>query len=130
MTSFVVKGLKDFTNQMSKAKWALPADVDRFMNKESKILINKSKNASPYPTFKKRWFTKTKRGSMASIWKAVLNKAPHLHLILNGHEQVGHRPEKKRYGRVPGNNFLEQVLSEFETQYYMDMEKFMNGVWE
>ncbi|MBR1844267.1 MAG: hypothetical protein IJ790_00885 [Lachnospiraceae bacterium] len=129
MTSLTIKGLKEWTNQMKKARWELPIDAERFITVESKKLINNSKNASPYPTFKKRWFTKTKKVNQASIWKGIFNKAPHLHLVNNGHKQIGHKPDKKYHGYVEGQHFLDDVLEQFETQFYIDMEKFMNGVW-
>ena len=130
MVNMSVKGLDSFVRKMKMYQHQMPRDVDKFMSKESKILINQAKQASPYATFKKRWFTKTRKGSQNSIWKGIFNKAPHLHLILDGHMQVGHRPDKKVYGRVNGNNFLKSVIDNFETQFEVDMEKFMNGVFE
>ena len=130
MAQFSIKGLNQFINQMKKAKWQMPLDADKFMTKEAKKLINESKQASPYATFKNRWFTKTRKATKNSIWKGVFNKASHLHLVNDGHRMIGHRPKKQYLGQVKGKHFLEPVISNFSMQFDIDMEKFLNGVWE
>ena len=130
MINFNVKGFSQFINKMKKAEWTLPVDAEKFMSVEAKKLIKEAKQASPYATFKKRWFTKTRRGTKASIWKGIFNKAPHLHLVNDGHDLIGHRPTKKHLGHVEGKHFIDPVIEHFETQFELDIEKFLKGVWD
>ena len=125
-----IKGFDKFIKKMKKASYKYPPDVDLFMNKESKKLISESKAASPYATFKKRWFTKTRKGPVAGLWKGIFNKAPHLHLVEDGHRQVTHKPELKQVGYVEGKHFLRPVVERFEPQFESDIEQFLFGIWD
>ena len=131
MVDFKIKGLDSFIRKMKKCEWELPNGAYEFMSAEAKKLINECKQASPYSIFKKRWFTKTRKGkSKASIWKGIFNKYPHLHLVNDGHRQIGHKPEKRYLGQVAGKHFLDAPLEQFEHQFEIDMERFLNGIWE
>lgn len=130
MVKLSVKGLESFVKHMKQAEWKLPNGVDQFMTKEARALMNDCKQASPYPTFKKRWFSKTRKGKgKASIWKGVFNKAPHLHLVNDGHKQIGHKPDKKYLGKVEGKHFLDAPVKHFEKQYEIDLERFLDSIW-
>ena len=130
MYSLEIKGFDKFIKQMKQAAYTYPPDVNVFMSKESKKLINESKAASPYATFKKRWFTKTRNGPNAGMWKGIFNKAPHLHLVEDGHRQVTHRPGLRQVGYVEGKHFLRPVVERFEPKFEADMEKFLFGIWD
>lgn len=126
-----INGLESFFKKMKASEWKLPNGTNEFLINEAKKLISDCKQASPYSTFKKRWFTKTRKGkNKASIWKGVFNKYQHLHLVNDGHKQIGHKPEKKYLGYVEGKHFLDAPIEQFRHQFDIDMERFLNGIWE
>ena len=130
MLELSIKGFESFVRHMKKCEWKLPNGAEQFMTKEARSLMNNCKQASPYATFKKRWFSKTRKGKgKATIWKGVFNKAPHLHLVNDGHKQIGHKPSKKYLREVQGKHFLDMPVKQFETQFQIDLERFLDSVW-
>ena len=126
--TFEIKGLTELKRKCKSFGDAYPTAVNIFMQMEARKNIKKQKSASPYETFRKGYFVKTKKKNVADIWKAVKNKAPHLHLVNDGHRMVTHSGVfTGKY--VKGKHWTENVNKSFEQEFNQDLSNFLNDNW-
>ena len=127
--SFEIQGLKNLENKCKQLNDGYNYFVNEFMRFEAQKLTKKLKDACTYKTFKKGYYTKTNKNGGVESWKAIKNKAPHLHLVRDGHKKVlwgratSERVEGKRV-------FTYDVPAQFAKEYEDDLKKYMDGEWE
>lgn len=125
-----VSQLTDFGQEILEiATKEMPKVTEKFMRAEAKKLKNKAVR-------KARKETNEKTGNYLKGFKAgskvysygdarynviVRNKAPHAHLIEEGHNIVTSKGEK--VGVAPGKHILENTAIEFESQFAKHIEK-------
>ena len=85
-------------------------------------------NRSDYQRAAGQYHKSIKRGKVYDYNGAhavrVYSTAPHAHLIEEGHRMVTH--DGREVGFVPGHHVFETAGREFETQYLVDVEDFLD----
>lgn len=117
---------KDIANVID----GFPNETKKFMKKEArefrKFVTGKAKTAVGRITGNYlRGFTAGKKvyeWSDAEYNIRVFNRAPHNHLIELGHALIGHRPNKKRIGRVKAYEVINNALNEWHKKFESDVE--------
>ena len=95
----------------------------RFLQKEGAKLRSKTK-AQARKLGKKtgNYLKSIKRGK---VYKYRGDKAPHAHLIEEGHRMVTH--DGREVGFVKGHHVFEVAAKGFESEFYTDLDDFLSG---
>lgn len=126
---FDVTELDDFARSMQRTAQRLQKDQKPFMRKEGTKL--KSKTLKKARTIGKKtgnYLKSIKRGKVYMYDGAqavrVYSSAPHAHLIEEGHRMVTR--DGREVGFVRGHHVFETAGKEFEPQYLMDIDDFLD----
>ena len=126
---FDVTELDTFARNMQRSAQQFHRKQKTFLRKEGTKL--KSKTVSRARTLGRKtgnYIKSIKRGKVYDYNGAhavrVYSAAPHAHLIEEGHRMVTH--DGREVGFVPGHHVFETAGGEFETQYLVDVEDFLD----
>lgn len=126
---FDVTELDDFAQGMQRTAQQFRRQQKTFMRKEGTKLKTKTLRKARALGRKTGSYLKSiKRGKVYEYDGAqavrVYSTAPHAHLIENGHRMVTH--DGREVGFVPGHHVFELAGTEFEAQYLMDVDDFLD----
>lgn len=123
-------GLDGLLEDMHVMVSRVPDDVNKAVIKTAKDWT-KDCNAKMPSSYKdgskglKRWKTKTNYGSTGMIASVgVTNKAPHFHLVENGHRKFINGVDTG--GFVAGKHYAEKTREEYESKYPDMMQSAIN----
>lgn len=126
---FDVTELDTFARNMQRSAQQFQRKQKTFLLKEGTKL--KRKTVSRARTLGRKtgnYIKSIKRGKVYDYNGAhavrVYSTAPHAHLIEEGHRMVTH--DGREVGFVPGHHVFETAGREFETQYLVDVEDFLD----
>lgn len=126
---FDVTELDTFARNMQRSAQQFQRKQKSFLRKEGTKL--KRKTLSRARTLGRKtgnYIKSIKRGKVYDYNGAhavrVYSTAPHAHLIEEGHRMVTH--DGREVGFVPGHHVFETAGREFETQYLVDVEDFLD----
>ena len=126
---FDVTELDTFARNMQRSAQQFQRKQKTFLRKEGTKL--KSKTVSRARALGRKtgnYIKSIKRGKVYDYNGAhavrVYSAAPHAHLIEEGHRMVTH--DGREVGFVPGHHVFEAAGREFETQYLVDVEDFLD----
>lgn len=120
LNTAVIKVAKDWSKDCND-KMPSGYSGKSIKNEEGKRVVNKASL--------KRWKTKITYNSLGMVSNVeVVNRAPHFHLVENGHRKVlfGHDTG----GFVPGKHYAEKTRKEYESKYPEKMEQAINKIME
>ena len=126
---FDVTELDDFARGMQRTAQQFRRQQKTFMRKEGTKLKTKTlRKARALGRKTGRYLKSIKRGKVYEYDGAqavrVYSTAPHAHLIEDGHRMVTH--DGREVGFVPGHHVFETAGTEFEAQYFMDVDDFLD----
>lgn len=126
---FDVTELDDFARGMQRTAQRFQRQQKAFMRKEGNKLKTKTlRKARALGRKTGNYLKSIKRGKVYEYDGAqavrVYSTAPHAHLIEDGHRMVTH--DGREVGFVPGHHVFETAGTEFEAQYLMDIDDFLD----
>lgn len=126
---FDVTELDDFARGMQRTAQRFQRQQKAFMRKEGTKLKTKTlRKARALGRKTGNYLKSIKRGKVYEYDGAqavrVYSTAPHAHLIEDGHRMVTH--DGREVGFVPGHHVFETAGTEFEAQYLMDIDDFLD----
>lgn len=126
---FDVTELDDFVRGMRRTAQRFQRQQKAFMRKEGNKLKTKTlRKARALGRKTGNYLKSIKRGKVYEYDGAqavrVYSTAPHAHLIEDGHRMVTH--DGREVGFVPGHHVFETAGTEFEAQYLMDIDDFLD----
>ena len=126
---FDVTELDDFARGMQRTAQRFQRQQKAFMRKEGNKLKTKTlRKARALGRKTGNYLKSIKRGKVYEYDGAqavrVYSTAPHAHLIEDGHRMVTH--DGREVGFVPGHHVFEMAGTEFEAQYLMDVDDFLD----
>ena len=126
---FDVTELDDFARRMQRAAQQIQKDQKPFLRKEGTKLKSKTMEKARFLGVKTgNYLSSIKRGKVYEYNGAkavrVYSRAPHAHLIEEGHRMVTH--DGREVGFVRGHHVFEIAGREFGPQYLMDIEDFLD----
>lgn len=126
---FDVTELDDFAQRMQRTSERFRRQQKTFMRKEgTKLKTRTLRKARVLGRKTGNYLKSIKRGKVYEYDGAqavrVYSTAPHAHLLENGHRMVTH--DGREVGFVPGHHVFETAGTEFEPQYLMDIDDFLD----
>lgn len=117
-----IDGVDELAAEMRQMAERYPDQCNSAMRKVAKEFREDVNSQFPghYATgkrpFAKNWKTKYETSAFGVITEAtVYNKAPHWHLVENGHRKFIHG--RSTGGFVPGKHYAERTRADFESRY-------------
>lgn len=112
---------------------AFPKETEKFMRKEAREFRNfvKKKAKTSVGKVTGNYLKGFAAGRQVYEWNdseyniRVFNKAPHNHLIELGHDLIGHKPNKKKIGKVKAYEVMNNAMNEWESEFEAAVENDM-----
>lgn len=125
--------LEELARDLSRAGTGYAKKEKKFLQKEgTKLRRETAKDARRVGKKTGNYRKSIKRGKVyryqGSQAVRVYSNAPHAHLIEDGHRMVTH--DGREIGFVPGHHVFEESSRRFESQYYRDLDSFLEGAIE
>ena len=113
MAKDILKGLKEYANLASSDVKEAVKETAKKIKKDTSKIAKEKFNGKDYA---KSWQV-TKRKETSNSLEAVVHSKlyPLTHLLEEGHNLVGHKPEKKQLERRDGNGTLVQGVQHIKT---------------
>ncbi|KEZ85552.1 hypothetical protein IO99_13735 [Clostridium sulfidigenes] len=135
---FDINQLTDFGESLVKlANEKMPKESKKFIRSEANKLnrknksVYKSKGIGEETGNLLKGFKSGKAYKFNGAWSArAFNSSPHAHLLDKGFIWKPHKGQKGEEKFIPGFNFMEGARKTFESQYYNDVEDFIDDVLE
>ena len=115
-------GTDELIEDMNKLMTSCPDELNKAMKRVAKEWKKDCNNKMPAyydkgkPSLKKNWKIESKFGVLGIIEELTIrNKAPHFHLVENGHRKFIHGIDTG--GFVAGKHFAEKTNVEYEKKY-------------
>ena len=138
--SLEINGINELTNKVEVVQKKAPDRMFDAVNKGIKTAKEIAKDNTPVGPDKKpekkrmqnQWVAQQAKYDGRSWEAGLYNKAPHKHLVNNGHNQVikDRNGRQKTVGYVPGLKFVEKTVEEAETKAKEDFDKYIEEVFE
>ena len=130
---FEIGELTAFEKSLVKlANDTMPKETKKFLREEGTKLKKKTLAKAKQKVKKDtgNYFKSIKRGKVykynGDLSIRTYSYAPHSHLIENGHRIVGKNGEE--HGYKQGEHVFEEAKNQFEGEYYVDTQKFIDSV--
>ena len=130
--AFEIRGLEDLQRDIENVVVKHPDEV----NKKMKSLGNQfkkdcnAKMPANYHSGKraipKSWEIRSEQQAHVVTEVQIRNKAPHFHLVENGHEK--YIRGKSTGGFVPGKHYAERTRQEYEDKFPDEIEEFLDEI--
>lgn len=127
-------GLKELTEAMEKANIKSEKRIRKHLNAQGRKFIEVAKDNTPSTGSGKRpiidsYVSMQIAKNFKDYDKPIRNKAPHHHLVNNGHRLVKGK-RKKVIGYVPGVRYIEKTIAQTEGDFHADTSDFLNELYE
>lgn len=129
-TGFDTASLQRLGRDLLRCGEAYSKKEKKFLRQEGSKLLRKTKKEAKRVGKKTGNYQKSiKRGKPYAYRRSnairVYSYAPHAHLIEEGHRMVTH--DGQEVGFVQGHHVFEVAARDFEPQYLMDLDDFLEG---
>lgn len=122
---------------VSLANDKMPKESKKFIKKEANKLNKKNKSAYKSKGIEEKTgnlikgFKSGKAYKFNGAWSArAFNSSPHAHLLDKGFIWKPHKGQTGEEKFIPGFNFMEDARISFESEYFGDVNKFIDDVLE
>lgn len=127
-TEFTLHG--DLSSGMLTLLKTFPKETEKFMRRQAQAFRNFVKSRAKTEVGKKtgNYLRGFAAGKAVYDWDdaeynvRVYNRSPHNHLIELGHELVGHKPNKRRIGRVKAFEVMNRAMEIWQGQFESAVE--------
>lgn len=130
--------LADFEKKLvNLANDKMPKESKKFIKKEANKLNKKNKSAYKSKGIEEKTgnlikgFKSGKAYKFNGAWSArAFNNSPHAHLLDKGFIWKPHKGQTGKEKFIPGFNFMEDARRSFESEYFKDVDEFIDDVLE
>ncbi len=127
-TEFTLHG--ELSSGMLTLLKTFPKETEKFMRRQAQAFRNFAKARAKTEVGKKtgNYLRGFAAGKAVYDWDdaeynvRVYNRSPHNHLIELGHELVGHKPNKRRIGRVKAFEVMNRAMESWQGQFESAVE--------
>lgn len=133
MAGIKFKNLDEYIQAVAKTGQNADKKIRKFLNKQGKEFIEEAKDITPYRAGGKRhirdsFVSKQVKYVDKGYTKPITNKAPHHHLVNNGHRLV--TKGGKVIGYVSGQRYIERTTESRRPKLESDAEAWLNELYE
>lgn len=133
MAGIKFKNLDEYIQAMAKTGQNADKKIRKFLNKQGKEFIEKAKEITPYRAGGKRhirdsYVSKQIQYVDKGYTKPITNKAPHHHLVNNGHRLV--TKSGKVIGYVSGQRYIERTTESRRPKFDSEAEAWLNELYK
>lgn len=133
MAGIKFKNLDEYIQAMAKTGKNADKKIRKFLNKQGKEFIEEAKDITPYRAGGKRhirdsYVSKQVQYVDKGYTKPITNKAPHHHLVNNGHNLVS--KSGKVIGYVSGQRYIERTTESRRPKFDSDAEAWLNELYK
>ncbi|MCD3223941.1 HK97 gp10 family phage protein [Clostridium botulinum] len=123
---FKFEGMEQFQEELKRINREFPDAQEKILDKGIKNLRKKSKKLTPYRAKDKvhirdKYKVTKPTYNGLEMETTMTNKAPHFHLVNNGHIQLDRKGNE--CGFVEGQHMAERAMEEMETEFPNQVEK-------
>ena len=124
------EGLQELLDAMDKVDDSAEDRVRKHLNKQGRAFINYAKEITPEKTgkLKKSYVSMQVERNYGDYDKPIRNKAPHHHLVNNGHRQV--TSSGKEIGFVQGRHYIEETIAKKTDDFNKETEDFIDDLFK
>lgn len=133
MAGIKFKNLDEYIQAVAKTGKNADKKIRKFLNKQGKEFIEEAKDITPYRAGGKRhirdsYVSKQVQYVDKGYTKPITNKAPHHHLVNNGHNLVS--KSGKVIGYVSGQRYIERTTESRRPKFDSEAEAWLNELYE
>ena len=133
MAGIKFKNLDEYIQAMAKTGKNADKKIRKFLNKQGKEFIEEAKDITPYRAGGKRhirdsYVSKQVQYVDKGYTKPITNKAPHHHLVNNGHNLVS--KSGKVIGYVSGQRYIERTTESRRPKFDSEAEAWLNELYK
>ena len=133
MAGIKFKNLDEYIQAMAKTGKNADKKIRKFLNKQGKDFIEEAKDITPYRAGGKRhirdsYVSKQIQYVDKGYTKPITNKAPHHHLVNNGHRLV--TKSGKVIGYVSGQRYIERTTESRRPKFDAEAEAWLNELYK
>ena len=125
-----VEGLKELLDALDTIDKNSEKKIRKHLNKQGREFINSAKEITPEKTgkLKKSYVSMQVDKNFGEFIKPIRNKAPHHHLVNNGHRQV--TSNGKEIGFVQGRHYIEETIAKKTDDFNKETEDFIDELFK
>lgn len=133
MAGIKFKNLDEYIQAMAKTGQNADKKIRKFLNKQGKEFIEEAKGNTPYRAggkihIKNSYVSKQIQYVDKGYTKPITNKAPHHHLVNNGHNLVS--KSGKVIGYVSGQRYIERTTESRRPKFDSEAEAWLNELYK
>lgn len=133
MASLTFKNLDEYIKAVAATGGNADKKIRKFLNKQGRDFINAAKGNTPYKPGGKRhirdsYVSKQVVYANKDYSKSITNKAPHHHLVNNGHRKVS--PSGKVLGFVSGRKYIEKTTEQHRPKFEAETTAWLNELYK
>lgn len=133
MAGIKFKNLDEYIQAVAKTGQNADKKIRKFLNKQGKEFIEEAKDITPYRAGGKRhirdsYVSKQVQFVDKGYSKPITNKAPHHHLVNNGHNLVS--KSGKVIGYVSGQRYIERTTESRRPKFDSEAEAWLNELYK
>lgn len=133
MAGIKFKNLDEYIQAMAKTGKNADKKIRKFLNKQGKDFIEEAKGNTPYRAGGKHhirdsYVSKQVQYVDKGYSKPITNKAPHHHLVNNGHRLV--TKSGKVIGYVPGQRYMERTTESHRPKFEAETAAWLNELYK
>lgn len=133
MAGIKFKNLDEYIQAMAKTGKNADKKIRKFLNKQGKEFIEEAKDITPYRAGGKRhirdsYVSKQVQFVDKGYTKPITNKAPHHHLVNNGHRLV--TKNGKVIGYVSGQRYIERTTESRRPKFEAETAAWLNELYK
>lgn len=133
MAGIKFKNLDEYIQAMAKTGKNADKKIRKFLDKQGREFIEEAKGNTPYRAGGKRhiknsYVSKQVQYLDKGYTKPITNKAPHHHLVNNGHNLVS--KNGKIIGYVSGQRYIERTTESRRPKFDSEAEAWLNELYK
>lgn len=133
MAGIKFKNLDEYIQAMAKTGKNADKKIRKFLNKQGREFIEEAKSNTPYRAggkthIKNSYVSKQIQYVDKGYTKPITNKAPHHHLVNNGHRLV--TKSGKVIGYVSGQRYIERTTESRRPKFDSEAEAWLNELYK
>lgn len=126
------KGLQELIKDLDKVDVGAEKKLRSHLNRQGREFIDAAKENTPRGTKGGRkivdsYVSMQVRRNFKDFEKPIRNKAPHHHLVNNGHRLV---KNGKVIGYVGGRRYIEKTISDKQDEFHEQTEEFLGDLFK
>lgn len=130
MAEFEVKGLEEFREKLQTVEKKAPDRILNELDRQGNYFRRQARKNTPVGktgNLQKGYRLEQVEKVGNGYQKGIYNKAPHHHLVNNGHKKVSQ--SGKVLGWTPGLFYIEKTVAQEENFIYSELQRWLNELY-